>query len=230
MHVIPKDVNIPPNLMPLYSLVHESNGSIEGVLDKACQIFPQVTKSDLLGKRRTQSISAARQAVMFVLTNCYGMTLTDAGEMLGGRDHTTVLYGVNKLRKAISDSRVDITHFTRGPGELIENEEREARAFQRIPVIVDCRPHFYQLGLVEVFASASWAISYFRKLNHLYGPNGVREGPAIDIVSRRRMSAPLAVGVYYHQRVEDAAFKSGQEVPLLRTEHSLTLEEALRIN
>jgi chromosomal replication initiation ATPase DnaA len=53
----------------------------------------------VLGPGRGSTESKARQALMSILSrsDLIGMTLQDIGTALGGRDHTTVLYGIDKV-------------------------------------------------------------------------------------------------------------------------------------
>jgi len=51
----------------------------------------------LAGKRRTRSIALPRQVAMFLLRQLTDLSLTEIGRMLGGRDHTTVMYACTKV-------------------------------------------------------------------------------------------------------------------------------------
>ena len=52
---------------------------------------------DLTGRRRTKDIAAARQIAMYLLREENGLSLPAIGEQLGGRDHSTVRYGVEQV-------------------------------------------------------------------------------------------------------------------------------------
>ena len=69
-------------------------------LDKITQIVCaryQVKVSDLRSKRRGRSISEPRQVIMFLGRRLTTLSLDEIGEHFGGRDHSTVLYGVRKV-------------------------------------------------------------------------------------------------------------------------------------
>jgi chromosomal replication initiator protein len=53
--------------------------------------------SDLLGKRRLKSVAFPRQICMFLAKGLTPFSLVEIGGHFGGRDHTTVLYAVNKI-------------------------------------------------------------------------------------------------------------------------------------
>ncbi len=52
---------------------------------------------DLIGKRRTGRINHARQIAMYLARELTEASLPQIGEALGGRSHTTVLHGYNKV-------------------------------------------------------------------------------------------------------------------------------------
>jgi chromosomal replication initiator protein len=60
-----------------------------------------ITRADLLGTSRVNRITEARQALAYAL-RMDGWSLEAIGELLGGRDHTTIIYslGAAERRKA----------------------------------------------------------------------------------------------------------------------------------
>ena len=52
---------------------------------------------DLTGRKRTKEIAGARQIAMYLLREENGLSLPVIGEHLGGRDHSTIRYGVEKV-------------------------------------------------------------------------------------------------------------------------------------
>ena len=61
----------------------------------------QVKLSDLQSKRRTQTIALPRQVAMYLARKVTRHSLEEIGGFFGGRDHTTVLYAVEKITKKI---------------------------------------------------------------------------------------------------------------------------------
>jgi len=57
----------------------------------------QVKVSELQSKKRTQSITLPRQVCMFLARQLTGLSLEEIGGYLGGRDHTTVMYAVERI-------------------------------------------------------------------------------------------------------------------------------------
>jgi chromosomal replication initiator protein len=63
--------------------------------------FYGVTRDELLGRSRSKEMVHPRQVVMYLAREELQITLPQIGEILGGRDHTTVMYGVDKITDAI---------------------------------------------------------------------------------------------------------------------------------
>jgi chromosomal replication initiator protein len=53
--------------------------------------------SQLTGRNRTQPVARARQMAMYLIRQELGSSLPQIGEALGGRDHSTVKYGCDKI-------------------------------------------------------------------------------------------------------------------------------------
>lgn len=61
---------------------------------------------------RLKSVVVPRQILMYLLRTELGVSLVEVGELLGGRDHSTVIHGVEKITHLISNNesiRVDIS-------------------------------------------------------------------------------------------------------------------------
>jgi chromosomal replication initiator protein len=60
---------------------------------------------DLMGKRRTKSIAYPRQICMFLARRLTSHSLEEIGGYFGGRDHTTVMYAYDKIRRQVQEDR-----------------------------------------------------------------------------------------------------------------------------
>ena len=56
-----------------------------------------VEVNSILGRDRSQQIALPRQIAMYLLREEANYSLPQIGEALGGRDHTTVMYGCEKI-------------------------------------------------------------------------------------------------------------------------------------
>ena len=74
--------------------------SIEEVLTTVASFYG-VTRAELLGRSRSREMVHPRQIVMYLAREELQISLPQIGEVLGGRDHTTVIYGVEKIMAAI---------------------------------------------------------------------------------------------------------------------------------
>jgi chromosomal replication initiator protein len=63
--------------------------------------FYSISRDDLLGRGRNKELVHPRQVVMYLAREELQLTLPQIGESLGGRDHTTVIYGVDKITQYI---------------------------------------------------------------------------------------------------------------------------------
>jgi chromosomal replication initiator protein len=63
--------------------------------------FYNVAMDDLESSSRRKPIAFARQVAMYLAREETDASLAEIGEMLGGRDHSTILYGVEKISELI---------------------------------------------------------------------------------------------------------------------------------
>lgn len=61
--------------------------------------------SDITGPRRQKELVLPRQIAMYLMYEECKMPFEKIGQVLGGRDHTTILHGVEKIRDAVSRDR-----------------------------------------------------------------------------------------------------------------------------
>ncbi|MCE5260004.1 MAG: chromosomal replication initiator protein DnaA [Chloroflexi bacterium] len=72
--------------------------TMDDVITVVSQYY-RFTVEDLLGPRRTQELALARQLAMYLARQLTDLSLPQIGSALGGRDHTTVMYGCDKIAK-----------------------------------------------------------------------------------------------------------------------------------
>ena len=68
----------------------------DDVLDAVSRAFG-VSNDRLIGRERTREVALPRQIAMYLLREEGGISLPQIGEMIGGRDHTTVIYACDKV-------------------------------------------------------------------------------------------------------------------------------------
>ena len=60
-----------------------------------------VAAEDITGKRRSREIALPRQVAMYICREMTEMSTTAIGQAFGGRDHTTVMHGCDKVSEAM---------------------------------------------------------------------------------------------------------------------------------
>lgn len=66
------------------------------ILNAVCTYY-SLNHSDLKGKRRTKELVIPRQIAMYLIKEITDTPFMTIGDFLGGRDHTTVMHGVEKI-------------------------------------------------------------------------------------------------------------------------------------
>lgn len=76
------------------------------VMSAICSYF-NITSKDLSGPKRQKELVLPRHFAMYILSEELGMTVEKVGQVLGGRDHSTVMHGRDKIKKLIlKDSEI----------------------------------------------------------------------------------------------------------------------------
>lgn len=65
----------------------------------------QKTPDQLISKSRSSDIVKPRQIAMYLCKNMTGTSLSGIGEILGGRDHSTIIHGIEKVEKDIKKNK-----------------------------------------------------------------------------------------------------------------------------
>ena len=74
----------------------------------------------LLGRERSRQVALPRQVAMYLLREEGNISLPQIGAFLGGRDHTTIMYGCEKI------------------ADMLERDPRLRRQ------VIDIREHLYE--------------------------------------------------------------------------------------
>ncbi|MBI2012691.1 chromosomal replication initiator protein DnaA [Candidatus Curtissbacteria bacterium] len=79
--------------------------SKEAVISAVCHYF-RVRTGDLCSPSRKQRLVLARQVLMYLLRKELKLPLGEIGEIVGGRDHSTIIYGIEKIQRVIIQDRL----------------------------------------------------------------------------------------------------------------------------
>ncbi len=77
----------------------------ELILDETAKMFGW-TPDDLCGKSRRRPLVTARQIGMYVMRELTDLSYPRIAEAFGGRDHTTVMYAVDKIKQRMTERHV----------------------------------------------------------------------------------------------------------------------------
>jgi chromosomal replication initiator protein len=74
------------------------------VLSTVCSYF-NLNLKDLTGPKRQKELVLPRHIAMYLLSEELNMTVEKIGQILGGRDHTTVMHGRDKIKTLVDKDR-----------------------------------------------------------------------------------------------------------------------------
>jgi chromosomal replication initiator protein len=75
------------------------------VIISECANYFQIAREELTGQSRSRPLVAARQVAMYLCRELTPLSLPKIGDVIGGRDHTTVMYGVAKVTELMGERR-----------------------------------------------------------------------------------------------------------------------------
>lgn len=84
----------------LQDVLQQTPLSPDEILQAVCDYY-RISLEELKGRGRNKEIVIPRQMAMFLLRETTGASLPQIGQVLGGRDHTTVMYAVEKIAQEI---------------------------------------------------------------------------------------------------------------------------------
>lgn len=105
LQALPVDMNTAQAVLKDYSPIGQDT------IVTAAEIISQVSKyynisiDDIHGKSRVSAIANARQIAMYLCRTMTDLSLPKIGEIIGGKDHTTVLYAHGKIAKEMKHRR-----------------------------------------------------------------------------------------------------------------------------
>ena len=107
-----KDVSLELAQQALKDIIQPEQGKIitpDYIISVVADHF-NLTPADLTGNKRSSKIVVPRQMVMYLCREFTSTSLKSIGKILGGRDHTTVMHGIEKIEHEIPiDSNISNT-------------------------------------------------------------------------------------------------------------------------
>ncbi|MGB9696055.1 MAG: chromosomal replication initiator protein DnaA [Ignavibacteria bacterium] len=78
--------------------------SIEDIIQAVAKYF-EVSENQILSRKRTKQIALSRQVAMYLSKELTNLTLESIGLNFGGKDHATVLYAYNSIKKLLQTDK-----------------------------------------------------------------------------------------------------------------------------
>jgi chromosomal replication initiation ATPase DnaA len=110
-----ENVRLPPLRATWFSPAEEETKPEPLVKEvkRAAAIYFELTPTELDAQRRTAEVVYPRQIAMYLSKTLTKRSLPEIGKLFGGRDHTTVLHNVRKIKNLVkTDWKVayDVAH------------------------------------------------------------------------------------------------------------------------
>jgi chromosomal replication initiator protein len=78
--------------------------TVERVINEVTSIYG-ISEEDIRSKKRSADISTARQVAIFVVHKITKLSYVDIGKEFGNRDHSTIVYAVNKVKDIVAKDK-----------------------------------------------------------------------------------------------------------------------------
>lgn len=80
--------------------------TMDEILKRTCEYY-KIRQVDMMSQNRQRAIARPRQMAMYLCKRLTQRSLPEIGKKFGGRDHTTILYGVRKIEELMqADSQI----------------------------------------------------------------------------------------------------------------------------
>lgn len=103
----PLSVDLAAEAFKDYRKPQEEAVEAEDIIEATLKLYPNVSKEDLVGKKRDKEVVEPRMICIYLITELLPLPMTSVGALMGGRDHTTIMHAKNKVAGLIGkDERI----------------------------------------------------------------------------------------------------------------------------
>lgn len=74
----------------------------ESIINEVAKYY-NITPKDIIGNKRSNKIAYPRQLAMYLIRELTNTNLQGIGDIMGGKDHTTVMYSVKKIETSLKE-------------------------------------------------------------------------------------------------------------------------------
>jgi chromosomal replication initiator protein len=78
--------------------------TVERIINEIASIYG-FSPEEIRSKKRSANISTARQIAIYAVYKTTGLSYVDIGKQFGGRDHSTIVYAINKVTDTIKTNK-----------------------------------------------------------------------------------------------------------------------------
>ena len=100
--------NLPPTVENISSYLNKPTSSTikdpKKIISIICKHF-DLNLKELTGPKRQKGLVLPRHITMYILSEDLNLTMEKIGQLLGGRDHTTVMHGRDKIKELLLKDR-----------------------------------------------------------------------------------------------------------------------------
>ena len=111
-NIVGKRVTLDVAKEQLYGLLgnyNATNITIQHIQKIVAEYF-NISFTDLIGKKKTRIVTFPRQLSIFLVREITDCSFTEIGLEFGGRDHTTIMYSIQQIKKKLqADSSIEHT-------------------------------------------------------------------------------------------------------------------------
>lgn len=123
-----KDISLETAKEQLKQIINSNNDtsvvSIDLILKTVASYF-NISQFDIKGKSKSQSIVLPRQIAMYLCRKMTDFSTTEIGLEFGGKNHTTVMYNVQKVESQLNSSNSDLSSIVSKLESQIKEEARK---------------------------------------------------------------------------------------------------------
>lgn len=83
---------------------NEGGSNSEQIIKAVCEYF-NITKADIVGKKRNKEIVEPRMIAIYMIGEMLELPLVSIGQIFGGRDHTTIMHARDKIGKEVKTNK-----------------------------------------------------------------------------------------------------------------------------
>ncbi len=98
----PLDLNLAKEILKDFIPEEETTVTVENIQKTVSDYF-QIKLSDLKSQKKLKTISIPRQIAIYLARKYTQLSLNDIGNKFGGKDHSTVIHSINKIKKLIEN-------------------------------------------------------------------------------------------------------------------------------